>query len=65
MHSNSEMAVGRAPDQVSSSYEFEERHRSEHIDHLVLFSGDGDFRPLAETVQRRGVRVTFNPGMAR
>jgi uncharacterized LabA/DUF88 family protein len=23
---------------------------SEHIDHLVLFSGDGDFRPLAEAV---------------
>jgi uncharacterized LabA/DUF88 family protein len=31
---------------------------AEHIDHLVLFSGDGDFRPLAQAVQRRGVRVT-------
>jgi uncharacterized LabA/DUF88 family protein len=31
---------------------------TEHIDHLVLFSGDGDFRILAEAVQRRGVRFT-------
>lgn len=29
-----------------------------NIDHMVLFSGDGDFRPLVEAVQRRGVRVT-------
>ena len=29
-----------------------------HIDHMVLFSGDGDFRSLVELVQRRGVRVT-------
>ncbi|HZA67279.1 MAG TPA: NYN domain-containing protein [Geminicoccaceae bacterium] len=29
-----------------------------HIDHLVLFSGDGDFRRLAEALQRRGLRVT-------
>jgi uncharacterized LabA/DUF88 family protein len=29
-----------------------------HIDHMVLFSGDGDFRSLIEAVQRRGVRVT-------
>ena len=29
-----------------------------HIDHIVLFSGDGDFRSLLETVQRRGKRVT-------
>ena len=29
-----------------------------HLDHMVLFSGDGDFRPLVEAVQRRGVRVT-------
>src|SRR5215208_3207261 len=28
------------------------------IDHMVLFSGDGDFRSLIEAVQRRGVRVT-------
>jgi uncharacterized LabA/DUF88 family protein len=31
---------------------------SAHIDHMVLFSGDGNFRPLVEAVQRRGVRVT-------
>jgi uncharacterized LabA/DUF88 family protein len=29
-----------------------------HIDQMVLFSGDGNFRPLVEAVQRRGVRVT-------
>ena len=28
------------------------------IDHMVLFSGDGDFRSLVEAVQRNGVRVT-------
>ena len=31
---------------------------SNHIDHVVLFSGDGDFRPLVQSVQRKGVRVT-------
>jgi uncharacterized LabA/DUF88 family protein len=31
---------------------------AEHIDHMVLFSGDGDFRSLVEAVQRRGVRVS-------
>jgi uncharacterized LabA/DUF88 family protein len=29
-----------------------------HIDHAILFSGDGDFRSLVDAVQRRGVRVT-------
>jgi uncharacterized LabA/DUF88 family protein len=29
-----------------------------HIDHMVLFSGDGDFRSLVEAMQRRGVRVS-------
>jgi len=28
-----------------------------HIDQMVLFSGDGNFRSLVEAVQRRGVRV--------
>ena len=31
---------------------------AKHIDEMVLFSGDGDFRSLVEAVQRRGVRVT-------
>jgi uncharacterized LabA/DUF88 family protein len=30
----------------------------EYFDHLVLFSGDGDFRSLVEAVQRRGRKVT-------
>jgi uncharacterized LabA/DUF88 family protein len=29
-----------------------------HIDHMVLFSGDGDFRSLVEAMQRKGVRVS-------
>jgi len=28
-----------------------------HMDLMVLFSGDGDFRSLVESIQRRGVRV--------
>ena len=31
---------------------------SPHLDHIVIFSGDGDFRRLVEAVQRKGVRVT-------
>jgi uncharacterized LabA/DUF88 family protein len=29
-----------------------------HLDHVVLFSGDGDFRRLIEAVQRKGLRCT-------
>ena len=29
-----------------------------HVDHMVLFSGDGDFRRLVQAVQAKGVRVT-------
>jgi uncharacterized LabA/DUF88 family protein len=31
---------------------------ADHIDQMVLISGDGDFRSLVEAVQRHGVRVT-------
>lgn len=29
-----------------------------HLDHIVLFSGDGDFRRLVDAIQRKGVRVS-------
>ena len=29
-----------------------------HVDHIVLFSGDGDFRPLVAALQNKGVRVS-------
>jgi uncharacterized LabA/DUF88 family protein len=31
---------------------------AQHVDHVMLFSGDGDFRRLVEALQRRGVRVS-------
>ena len=31
---------------------------ADRLDHVVLFSGDGDFRRLTEALQRRGLRVT-------
>jgi uncharacterized LabA/DUF88 family protein len=31
---------------------------AQYVDHVVLFSGDGDFRCLVEAVQRKGRRVT-------
>jgi len=31
---------------------------TDHLDHIVIFSGDGDFRRLVEAVQRKGRRVT-------
>jgi len=32
---------------------------ADRTDHVVLFSGDGDFRRLVEAVQRKGVRVSI------
>jgi uncharacterized LabA/DUF88 family protein len=32
---------------------------AERVDHVVIFSGDGDFRRLVEAVQRKGVRVSI------
>ena len=43
---------------------------ADHVDHIVFFSGNGDFRRLIEAVQAKGVRVTVvstiksNPPMA-
>lgn len=31
---------------------------AQHVDQIVLFSGDGDFRHLVEAIQRKGVRVS-------
>ena len=31
---------------------------SDKLDHVILFSGDGDFRALVETLQRKGLRVS-------
>lgn len=31
---------------------------AEYVDHLVLFSGDGDFRSLVEAIQRKGRKVS-------
>ncbi len=36
---------------------------ADHLDHVVLFSGDGDFRPLVQAVQHKGVRVTVVSSM--
>jgi uncharacterized LabA/DUF88 family protein len=42
---------------------------AQHLDHIVLFSGDGDFRSLVEALQHKGKRVsvvstlTTNPPM--
>ena len=32
---------------------------SDHLDHIVIFSGDGDFRRLVEATQRKGKRVSI------
>lgn len=32
---------------------------TDSVDHIVIFSGDGDFRRLVEAVQRRGRRVSI------
>ena len=31
---------------------------TEHVDHIILFSGDGDLSPVVQCLKRRGVRVT-------
>jgi uncharacterized LabA/DUF88 family protein len=53
-------ATGRRKMKVSMGIELavEAMQLAEHLDEIVLVSGDGDFRPLVEALQRNGVRVT-------
>src|SRR3989337_249927 len=37
---------------------------AEHLDHIVLFSGDGDFRSLVDALQTKGKRVTVDSTLA-
>jgi uncharacterized LabA/DUF88 family protein len=36
---------------------------AKHVDHILLFSGDDDFRPLVKAIQRLGRRVTVVSSM--
>jgi uncharacterized LabA/DUF88 family protein len=36
---------------------------SDHLDHIILCSGDGDFRAAVEVCQRKGTRVTVISSM--
>ena len=53
-------ATGRRKMKVNMGIELtvEAMQLAEHLDEIVLLSGDGDLRPLVEGLQRRGVRVT-------
>jgi uncharacterized LabA/DUF88 family protein len=37
---------------------------ADHVDDIVLFSGDGSFRSLVEALQRKGIRVTIVSSIA-
>ncbi len=37
---------------------------ADQVDHIVIFSGDGDFRRLVEAAQRKGRRVSVAPPSA-
>lgn len=36
---------------------------ADHIEHAVIFSGDGDFRSLVDALQRKGVKVSVVSSM--
>src|SRR3974377_2599375 len=52
------MGRGRIKGNMDVELAIDMLEMEEHIDHAVLFSGDGDFRRLVEAVQRKGVRVS-------
>ena len=53
-------AVGRRKPRASMEVDMavDMMELGDSLDHAVLFSGDGDFRRLVETLQRRGLRVS-------
>lgn len=34
-------------------------HAASHVDHIILFTGDGDFTALIEAIKMKGVRVSL------
>ncbi|MGP1355300.1 NYN domain-containing protein, partial [Roseicyclus sp.] len=49
---------GKAKGNMAIELTVDAMETAEHVDHIVLFSGDGDFKPLVEALQRKGVRVS-------
>ena len=49
-------ALGPLTEVAASTHTWDEM--APHLDHVVLFSGDGDLRLLVEAVLRKGVRVS-------
>ncbi|NCW62095.1 MAG: NYN domain-containing protein [Rhodobacteraceae bacterium] len=43
---------------TKTAKEYTDSQGRRKVDHVVLFSGDGDFKPLVEALQRQGVRVS-------
>src|SRR5260221_1084888 len=50
--------IGRRKNKLGVELAVNAMEIAKYVDEIVLFSGDGDFRPLVAAVQRRGVRVT-------
>jgi uncharacterized LabA/DUF88 family protein len=48
----------RIKDNMDMELAIDAMELANHLDQIVLFSGNGDFRSLIQGVQRRGVRVT-------
>jgi uncharacterized LabA/DUF88 family protein len=49
----------RAKDNIDIDLAVGAMEIAEYVDEIILFSGDGNFRPLVAALQRRGIRVTI------
>jgi uncharacterized LabA/DUF88 family protein len=50
--------TGRRKNKLGVELAVDAMEIAKHVDEIMLFSGDGDFRPLVAAAQRRGVRLT-------